>query len=129
MSRPPASRRAPVVQEHVRPGVSAVSRNRSGSCFLAWLEGARPASHEDDRNMVCEEFGELGKGRSMYRLIATCLAVAAVAAAGASTRVAAQENGAVRGTVTLEENGDPVHGAVILVVGGNGKQKRDLLAT
>ena len=53
----------------------------------------------------------------MYRLIATCLAVAAVAAAGASTRVAAQENGAVRGTVTLEENGDPVHGAVILVVG------------
>ena len=67
--------------------------------------------------MVCEEFVELGKGRSMYRLIATCLAVAAVAAAGASTRVAAQENGAVRGTVTLEENGDPVHGAVILVVG------------
>ena len=109
-----------MVQEHVRPGVSAVSRNRSGSCFLAWLEGARPArpaSHEGDRNMVCEEFGELGKGRSMYRLIATCLAVAAVAAAGASTRVAAQENGAVRGTVTLEENGDPVHGAVILVVG------------
>ena len=104
----------------MRPGVSAVSRNRSGSCFLAWLEGARPArpaSHEGDRNMVCEEFGELGKGRSMYRLIATCLAVAAVAAAGASPRVAAQENGAVRGTVTLEENGDPVHGAMILVVG------------
>ena len=53
----------------------------------------------------------------MYRLIATYLAVAAVAAAAASTRVAAQENGAVRGTVTLEETGDPVHGAVILVVG------------
>ena len=53
----------------------------------------------------------------MYRLIATCLAVAAVAAAGASTRVMAQENGAVRGTVTLEENGGAVHGAVVLVVG------------
>ena len=53
----------------------------------------------------------------MYRLIATYLAVAAVAAAAASTRVAAQENGAVRGAVTLEGTGDPVHGAVILVVG------------
>ena len=38
-------------------------------------------------------------------------------AAFATTAVIAQETGTVRGTVTLAESGDPVHGAVILVVG------------
>ena len=53
----------------------------------------------------------------MHRLIVTGFAaVLAVAALGTAT-VLAQETGAVRGTVTLEENGGPVHGAVILVVG------------
>ncbi|MYD87108.1 MAG: TonB-dependent receptor, partial [Acidobacteria bacterium] len=53
----------------------------------------------------------------MYRLIATCLVGTVAAAALAGTTASAQEAGAVRGTVTLEENGEPVHGAVILVVG------------
>ena len=53
----------------------------------------------------------------MYRLIAACFAGAATMAAGATTTVLAQEAGIVRGTVTLEENGGPVHGAVVLVVG------------
>ena len=52
----------------------------------------------------------------MFRLIATCL-VAATTAALVTTTVLAQETGAVRGTVTLEENGDRVHGAVVLIVG------------
>ena len=55
----------------------------------------------------------------MYRWIATCFAACAAAAALAAP-VRAQETGAVRGTVTLEENGDPVHGAVVLVVGTGG---------
>ena len=55
----------------------------------------------------------------MYRWIATCFAALAAAAALAAP-VRAQETGAVRGTVTLEENGDPVHGAVVLVVGTGG---------
>ncbi len=53
----------------------------------------------------------------MYRLIAAGFAAAATLAAGTTTTLMAQEAGAVRGTVTLEENGGPVHGAVILVVG------------
>ena len=53
----------------------------------------------------------------MYRLIAASFAAAATLAAGATTTVLAQEAGAVRGAVTLEENGGPVHGAVVLVVG------------
>ena len=52
----------------------------------------------------------------MYRLIATCF-VAATTAAFVTTTVLAQQTGAVRGTVTLEENGDRVHGAVVLIVG------------
>ena len=47
----------------------------------------------------------------MYRLIATCFAAAATAAF-ATTTVLAQETGTVRGIVTLEENGDRVHGAM-----------------
>ncbi|MCY4636201.1 MAG: TonB-dependent receptor [Acidobacteria bacterium] len=53
----------------------------------------------------------------MYRLIAAGFAAAATLAAGTTTTLMAQEAGAVRGTVTLEENGGPVHGGVILVVG------------
>ena len=53
----------------------------------------------------------------MYRLIATCFVAAVATVALADTTALAQEAGAVRGTVTLEENGGPVHGAVILVVG------------
>ena len=53
----------------------------------------------------------------MQRLIATGCAAALAAAALGTATVLAQETGAVRGTVTLEENGGPVHGAVILVVG------------
>ena len=52
----------------------------------------------------------------MFRLIATCF-VAATTAAFVTTTVLAQQTGAVRGTVTLEENGDRVHGAVVLIVG------------
>ena len=52
----------------------------------------------------------------MFRLIATC-SVAATTAALVTATVLAQETGAVRGTVTLEENGDRVHGAVVLIVG------------
>ncbi|MDE2906175.1 MAG: TonB-dependent receptor, partial [Acidobacteriota bacterium] len=53
----------------------------------------------------------------MQRLIATGFAAAIATAALGTTTVLAQEAGGVRGTVTLEENGEPVHGAVILVVG------------
>ncbi len=53
----------------------------------------------------------------MYRLIATFFVAAVATAALTVTPALAQESGAVRGTVTLEENGAPVHGAVILVVG------------
>ena len=53
----------------------------------------------------------------MHRLIATGCAAALAAAALGTATVLAQETGAVRGTVTLEENGGPVHGAMILVVG------------
>ena len=52
----------------------------------------------------------------MFRLIATSF-VAATTAALVTTTVLAQQTGAVRGTVTLEENGDRVHGAVVLIVG------------
>ena len=52
----------------------------------------------------------------MFRLIATCF-VAATTAALVTATVLAQETGAVRGTVTLEENGYRVHGAVVLIVG------------
>ena len=52
-----------------------------------------------------------------YGSIARCLAAAVVAAASTVAPLPAQESGAVRGTVTLEENGDFVSGAVILVVG------------
>ena len=53
----------------------------------------------------------------MYRLRTTRF-VAAVAAVVLMTAPAwAQETGVVRGSVTLEENGEPVHGAVILLVG------------
>ena len=55
----------------------------------------------------------------MYRWIATCFAAFAATAALAAP-VRAQETGAVRGTVTLEENGDPVQGAVVLMVGMGG---------
>ena len=44
-------------------------------------------------------------------------AVVAIAAAVATTAVEAQETGTLRGTVTLVENGGPVDGAVILVLG------------
>ena len=52
-----------------------------------------------------------------HRLIATCFAAAVATAALSATPARAQETGAVRGAVTLAENGDPVRGAVILVVG------------
>ena len=60
---------------------------------------------------------KLGRGESMYRSIATCPVAVVATAALATATVLAQETGVVRGTVTLVENGDPVHGAVILVVG------------
>ena len=55
----------------------------------------------------------------MYRAIASysALAAAAVAAVANGTQLLAQETGAVRGSVTLEENGGFIRGAVILVVG------------
>ena len=48
--------------------------------------------------------------------VATMLATALMLTAMAAPAVA-QETGTVRGKVTLTETGDPVHGAVILVVG------------
>ena len=53
----------------------------------------------------------------MYRLTATRIASALAAAALLAIPARAQETGAVGGRVTLEENGGPVHGAVIVVVG------------
>ena len=53
----------------------------------------------------------------MSRVRARCFVAAVATAILATTTVLAQETGAVRGTVTLVENGTPVHGAVILVVG------------
>ena len=53
----------------------------------------------------------------MHRSIAICLGAAVVAAAPAGTPLRAQETGVVRGTVTLQETGGSVRGAVILVVG------------
>ena len=52
-----------------------------------------------------------------YRSIARCLGAVVVATASTAAPLSAQESGVVRGTVTLEENGDFVSGAVILVVG------------
>ncbi|MYN66890.1 MAG: TonB-dependent receptor [Acidobacteria bacterium] len=52
-----------------------------------------------------------------YRWIARCLGAVAVATASTVAPLPAQESGVVRGTVTLEENGDFISGAVILVVG------------
>ena len=53
----------------------------------------------------------------MYRLTAKLVHAAAWLAVLTAAPVLAQETGTVRGTVTLEENGDFVSGAVILVVG------------
>ena len=53
----------------------------------------------------------------MKRSIATCLAAAAIVFAATPTPLLAQETGAVRGSVALEVNGDPIRGALILVVG------------
>ena len=56
----------------------------------------------------------------MYRWIWTCLVAAALAAGGGGLPLLASqadETGAVRGTVTLEANGDPIRGAVIVIVG------------
>ena len=53
----------------------------------------------------------------LYRLTAKLVLAAASLAALTAAPVLAQETGTVRGTVTLEENGDFVSGAVILVVG------------
>ena len=48
--------------------------------------------------------------------MATCL-VATVLAAGGFTPLLANETGTVRGTVTLEESGDFIRGAVVVVIG------------
>ena len=53
----------------------------------------------------------------MYGLTATRFAAALAAAALLAMPVRAQETGAVGGRVTLTDNGGPVHGAVIVVVG------------
>ena len=53
----------------------------------------------------------------MYRSTVTVFAAVFATAAFATTPAIAQEAGTVRGMVTLAESGDPVHGAVILVVG------------
>ena len=52
----------------------------------------------------------------IYRKIATGL-VATVLAAGGFTPLLANETGTVRGTVTLEESGDFIRGAVVVVIG------------
>ena len=54
--------------------------------------------------------------RSKFTSFLTCFLAAGLLAAFGTAPVAAQETGAVRGTVTLEEYG-PVHGAVVLFVG------------
>ena len=53
----------------------------------------------------------------MYGLTATRFSAALAAAAMLAGPVWAQETGVVGGRVTLVENGGPVHGAVIVVVG------------
>ena len=61
----------------------------------------------------------------MHRLSVSSIGKAAAAVVvvvtflfpGAAAPARAQETGAVRGSVTLVENGDPVHGALILVIG------------
>ena len=61
----------------------------------------------------------------MHRLSVSSIGKAAAAVVvvvtflfpGAAAPARAQETGAVRGAVTLVENGDPVHGATILVIG------------
>ena len=60
----------------------------------------------------------------MHRTITTCLA-AAVLAAATGTPLLARVTGAVRGTVTLEENGDSIRGALILVVGSGASALTD----
>ena len=62
----------------------------------------------------------------IFRAIATCL-VAAVVAAGGRTPLLANETGTVQGTVTLEENGDFIRGAVIVVVGSGASALTDRL--
>ena len=64
---------------------------------------------------------EMGK---IFRAIVTCV-VAAVVAAGGGTPLLANETGTVRGTVTLEENGDFIRGAVIVVVGSGASALTD----
>ncbi len=56
-----------------------------------------------------------GTGK-IYRAMATCL-VAAVLAGGGGTPLLANETGTVRGTVTLEESGYFIRGAVVVVIG------------
>ena len=46
-----------------------------------------------------------------------CWAATVAAVALTGSPVLAQDTGAIRGTVTMAQTGDPVHGAVILVVG------------
>ena len=60
----------------------------------------------------------------IFRAIATFI-VAAVVAAGGRTPLLANETGTVRGTVTLEENGDFIRGAVIVVVGSGASALTD----
>ena len=65
-----------------------------------------------------------GRGQSTYRR-ATFLVAAVAAAAFITTTARAQENGAIRGTVTLLENGDPVAGAAIRVTETNAVSTTD----
>ena len=57
------------------------------------------------------------RGESTYRLMLQCWAATVAAVALTGSPVLAQDTGAIRGTVTMAQTGDPVHGAVILVVG------------
>ena len=61
---------------------------------------------------------------NIYRAMATCL-VAAVLAAGGRTPLLANDTGTVRGTVTLEENGDFIRGAVVVVLGSGDSARTD----
>ena len=56
-------------------------------------------------------------GLTMYGLTTTRCAAALAAVALLAAPARSQETGAVGGRVTLEDNGGPVHGAVIVVVG------------
>ena len=77
-------------------------------------EGKCSTSVDPPDISVCNRLRVRRTGRSSRRIRLAALTIAMLVA---TASVEAQETGTVRGTVTLAENGGPVDGALILVIG------------